>query len=104
MICSLYTVVAWLLNAYVLVMLVYALVSWVPSLRGRWTDYVAMLVEPVLAPVRRIIPPLGGLDLSEHYPELGSALLVCATETKTSADIESYVAALGEVMQSARAA
>jgi YggT family protein len=64
MICSLYTVVAWLLNAYVLVMLVYALVSWVPSLRGNWTDYVAMLVEPVLTPVRRIIPPMGGLDIS----------------------------------------
>ena len=64
MICSLYTVVGWLLNAYVLVMLVYALVSWVPSLRGRWTDYVAMLVEPVLTPVRRIIPPMGGLDIS----------------------------------------
>jgi YggT family protein len=64
MICSLYTVVAWLLNAYVLVMLVYALVSWVPSLRGKWTDYVAMLVEPVLTPVRRIIPPMGGLDIS----------------------------------------
>jgi YggT family protein len=57
-------VVAWLLNAYILVMLVYALVSWVPSLRGRWTDYVAMLVEPVLTPVRRIIPPIGGLDIS----------------------------------------
>lgn len=47
---------------------------------------------------------LGGFDLSEHYPELGSALLVCATETKTTADIESYAAALGEAMQSMRAA
>ena len=46
------------------VMLAYALVSWVPSLRGKWTDYIAMLVEPVLTPVRRIIPPLGGLDIS----------------------------------------
>ena len=45
-------------------MLVYALVSWVPSIRGRWTDYVAMLVEPVLQPVRRIIPPIGGFDIS----------------------------------------
>jgi YggT family protein len=36
----------------------------VPSIRGRWTDYVAMLVEPVLTPVRRIIPPMGGLDIS----------------------------------------
>ena len=62
--CQLYAVVAWLLNVYVFIMLAYALVSWVPSLRGKWTDYVSMLVEPVLTPVRRIIPPLGGLDLS----------------------------------------
>ncbi|MGA2392755.1 MAG: YggT family protein [Candidatus Lustribacter sp.] len=62
--CELYAIVAWLLNLYIIIMLVYALVSWVPSLRGRWTDYVAMLVEPVLAPVRRIIPPMGGLDIS----------------------------------------
>ena len=47
---------------------------------------------------------LGGLDLSELYPELGYALLVCATETKTQSDIERYVTALGEAMQAARAA
>ena len=46
----------------------------------------------------------GGLDLSGYYPELGHALLVCATETKTSADLERYRASLGEVMQAARAA
>jgi YggT family protein len=62
--CALYDIVAKILNVYVLIMLAYALVSWVPSIRGRWTDYVAMLVEPVLAPVRRVIPPIGGLDMS----------------------------------------
>jgi YggT family protein len=62
--CELYLIVGKLLQIYSLIMLAYALVSWVPSLRGRWSDYVAMLVEPVLAPVRRIIPPMGGLDLS----------------------------------------
>jgi glycine dehydrogenase subunit 1 len=46
----------------------------------------------------------GGLDLAPYYPRLGNALLVCATETKTAADIEHYRAALGEVMQAARAA
>jgi glycine dehydrogenase subunit 1 len=69
-------------------------------------ESVVLLDRPV-GPVLKALASrgiLGGLDLSEHYPELGSALLVCATETKTSADIESYVAALGEVMQSARAA
>jgi glycine dehydrogenase subunit 1 len=47
---------------------------------------------------------LGGLDLSELYPELGYALLVCATETKTDSDINSYSAALGEAVQAVRAA
>jgi glycine dehydrogenase subunit 1 len=40
----------------------------------------------------------GGLDLSGYYPELGSALLVCATETKSPADIEAYATALGEIL------
>jgi len=44
---------------------------------------------------------LGGLDLSDSFPELGYALLVCATETKSLSDINSYVTALGDAMQSA---
>jgi glycine dehydrogenase subunit 1 len=47
---------------------------------------------------------LGGLDLSDTFPELGHALLVCATETKTQSDINSYVTALGEAVQAVRAA
>jgi len=62
--CSVWELVFWVFRIYLLLMLVYAVVSWIPSIRGRWTDYVAMLVEPVLVPVRRVIPPLGGLDLS----------------------------------------
>ena len=53
-----------LLRIFWVLMLVYAVVSWVPSLRGRWTEYIAMVVEPVLMPFRRIIPPLGGLDVA----------------------------------------
>src|ERR1700728_4373225 len=47
---------------------------------------------------------LGGLDLSERYPELGHAMLVCATETKLGVDIDSYATALAEVMSASRAA
>ena len=47
---------------------------------------------------------LGGLDLSDRYPELGPALLVCATETKLAADIEAYVDALTGAMTATRAA
>ena len=41
---------------------------------------------------------LGGYDLSRDFPELGNALLVCATETKTQADLETYADALQEIM------
>ena len=41
---------------------------------------------------------LGGYNLSADYPELGNALLVCATETKTEEDIQNYVSALTEVL------
>jgi glycine dehydrogenase subunit 1 len=33
---------------------------------------------------------VGGLSLRDDYPELGDAVLVCATETRTAADIEQY--------------
>jgi YggT family protein len=62
--CQLDSLVVWLARVYSLVLLVYAVVSWIPDLRGRWVNYLAMIVEPVLTPIRRIIPPIGGLDLA----------------------------------------
>lgn len=41
---------------------------------------------------------LGGYDLSPHYPELGQALLVCATEVRSEADIQRYVHTLEQVL------
>jgi glycine cleavage system P protein (glycine dehydrogenase) subunit 1 len=41
---------------------------------------------------------LAGLDLREFYPELGNAVLVCTTETKTAADLERYVRSLQTVL------
>jgi glycine dehydrogenase subunit 1 len=42
---------------------------------------------------------VGGYDLSSQYPGLGNALLVCATETRTSADIERYATALAAILK-----
>lgn len=58
-------------------------------------------VEPVLQAlaVRDI---LGGYDLSRELPQLGDALLVCATETKTRADLEAYASALQEIMSAGK--
>jgi glycine dehydrogenase subunit 1 len=68
---------------------------------------VVLLLERPVAPVLSALAArgiLGGLDLSAYYPELGAALLVCATETRTSADIQCYAAALSEVLRSSPAA
>jgi glycine dehydrogenase subunit 1 len=45
---------------------------------------------------------LGGLDLSASYPELGQAILVCATETKTAADLDLYAQQLARVLSKRR--
>jgi glycine dehydrogenase subunit 1 len=41
---------------------------------------------------------LGGFDLSRTHAELGNALLVCVTETKTPTDLETYRDALRDIM------
>ena len=65
MLCDLATVLKYVVNIYMLLLLVYAVTSWIPDLRrGPWAYYLASVIEPVLVPIRRIIPPLGGVDLA----------------------------------------
>ncbi len=47
---------------------------------------------------------LAGYDLSTDYPELGHALLVCATEVRTTAEIDTFAAALESVLNNSVAA
>ena len=73
--------------------------------RPRFHEAVLLLDRPVRgvleALARRGI--IGGYDISAQYPSLGNALLVCATETRTLADIEAYARALArDVAQSGR--
>jgi len=63
--CDLAKALLFAVNIYTLLLLIYAVVSWFPDLRrGQWVYYLASVIEPVLMPIRRIIPPLGGLDLA----------------------------------------
>jgi YggT family protein len=65
LVCDLAQALYWLVNIYTMLLFVYAIVSWFPDLRrGRWVYYLASIIEPVLIPIRRVIPPLGGLDLA----------------------------------------
>jgi glycine dehydrogenase subunit 1 len=60
----------------------------------------ALKLDRPVAPVLEALAArhiLGGYDLGADYPDLGNALLVCATETKTDADIGAYVAAMREL-------
>jgi glycine dehydrogenase subunit 1 len=71
----------------------------------RFHEAVLLLDRPV-APVLAALSSsgiVGGLDLAGSYPELGHALLVCATETKLDTDIGAYAAALSKVMTQSRA-
>lgn len=46
------------------VLLIRALLSWVSQGRSPMDYVLYQLTEPMLAPLRRILPPMGGLDLS----------------------------------------
>ena len=41
---------------------------------------------------------LAGVALGEEYPELGDVLLVCATETKTVDDLDTFARSLGDAL------
>lgn len=45
-------------------LIVYAILSWVPSASSMLHDLVARLAEPLVRPFRRFIPLVGGVDLS----------------------------------------
>ena len=62
---SLTSLIEAVLTAYMLCLLGRAVFSWIePYPRNRVHRVLFDLTEPVIAPVRRVLPPLGGLDLS----------------------------------------
>ncbi len=65
MLCYFAQLLDWLVQIYTIVLLVYAVLSWIPDLRySRFERALATFVEPLLAPIRRVIPPIGGLDIA----------------------------------------
>jgi YggT family protein len=61
-------VIAWLLTVYLVVLAGRAVLSWFPVRSGTFlaglNSLLFDLTEPVLRPVRRVIPPAGMLDTS----------------------------------------
>ena len=57
--------ILFLVKIYQYGMIVYFLTSWLPSLReGAFGQFLGKIYEPFLEPFRKIIPPLGMLDIS----------------------------------------
>ena len=54
-----------LIELLIILVVVHALGSWIPQVReSRVYYYIDRLVDPLLEPIRRVIPSAGGLDLS----------------------------------------
>jgi glycine dehydrogenase subunit 1 len=71
--------------------------------RPRFHEAVLLLDRPAAQVIAELANHgiVAGFDLSHDYPELGNALLVCATETRTDADIKAYADALTETLKAA---
>ena len=67
-----------ILSLFSLVLLARGILSWIPNKSGplATANSVAFTItEPVLAPVRRVIPPLGGMDVSFFVVFIGIYLI-----------------------------
>jgi len=60
---SLRQVLNWALSLVIWVTLIYVIISWVNPL-APVAPALSMLLRPLLAPIQRILPVLGGIDLS----------------------------------------
>ena len=59
------TSIHYLFSAYTFLLMARIIGSWIPSLAGtKFMQLVALCTDPYLQIFRKVIPPLGGLDLS----------------------------------------
>lgn len=67
-------------------------------------EAVLQLKAPVVDVLRALQAQgiVGGYDVSDHFPELGNALLVCATEVRTDEEIENYAFHLERIISKRR--
>ena len=59
-------------NLFVFAIIIRVVLSWIsPGLHNPATALVSTLTEPVLRPIRRLLPPMGGFDLSPMLTIIG---------------------------------
>jgi glycine dehydrogenase subunit 1 len=71
------------------------------TFKGSFFHEVVVTLDRPVGPVLEALAAnniLGGFDLSQTHPDLGNSLLVCATETKTDADLQLYADELARLL------
>jgi YggT family protein len=73
------TLLIYALYAFIIVMIIRVLFSWVsPFPTNPVSRFAFRVTEPVLAPVRRWLPPVSGIDLSPLVVTLVAYFLIAA--------------------------
>ncbi|MFV0259954.1 MAG: YggT family protein [Acidimicrobiales bacterium] len=71
------TILVYLLQAFSLLLLARAVMSWVPDLsRSSVGQMVYQVTEPVVGPVRRVLPRTGPIDISLMLVLLGIQVIL----------------------------
>ncbi|MDE2819381.1 MAG: YggT family protein [Chloroflexota bacterium] len=75
---SLFLIIFWALQVYQLLLLARVLMTWIPNLdyNNPIARFLYQATEPVLAPIRRALPQMGGIDLSPLVVFLGISVLM----------------------------
>lgn len=62
---TIFRFILFLVEVYYIGMIIYFFTSWVPSIReSKVGSFLAKIYEPFLEPFRKIIPPIGIIDIS----------------------------------------
>lgn len=74
---TIFYILFWILQIYQFIILVRVLLSWIPNIdyNNPVVKFLYDITEPVLAPIRRALPPMSGVDLSPIIVFLGISVL-----------------------------
>jgi YggT family protein len=65
------------LYAFLVLLLIRAVFSWIePYPKNRVHVFAFKLTEPILAPVRRLVPPIGGFDIAFLLVFIGVSMVI----------------------------
>lgn len=69
---ALFDLIYLLFNVFIFALIIRAIMSWIPAMQGHPVEgLLKAITEPVLRPVRKIMPPINGLDLSVFVTIIG---------------------------------